>query len=102
MASIQVPSEYVDLACNWYSGQSDMLYAIASTGTIGTGDYRPWNDDENRPMTDGEWMDLLVSDSAYDLGKAISAATRMKHTDLPALQEFAEWLNGIEEITIKD
>jgi hypothetical protein len=101
MPAIQVPSEYIDLASQWYSGQDDMLYAIASTGTIGTGTHRPWNDDENRYMTDGEWLDLLISDSSYDLGKAVSAADRMKHPDMPLLVEFSEWINGIEQTAIK-
>lgn len=77
--TIKVPSEYVELASQWYSGQGDMLYAIASTGTIATGTIRPWNDDENRYMDDAEWIHSLVSSAECDIRYALNSANKQKH-----------------------
>lgn len=54
--AIEFDSEELEAASSWHSGQTCMLYAIASTGTLKRGTRRPMHPDEDRPMTDAEWF----------------------------------------------
>ena len=53
---LALPPECIQLATDWHDGQSSMLYAVASTGSLSRGSVRPTTDDPPRPMTDYEWM----------------------------------------------
>lgn len=64
---LAMPPECIQVATDWHSGQGSMLYAIASTGEIRRGTDRPrTDDDENRPMTDHEWMLHLIECAASE------------------------------------
>ena len=54
LKEIRIPDEYLAFASQWYSGQDDMMYALASTGDIGLGSIRP-RDDDGAPMSDHAW-----------------------------------------------
>lgn len=96
---IQIPSEFVELAAQWYDGQDDMLYAVASAGNLVTGTIRPWNDESERYCTDDEWYASLYSSLAHDLRYSIRAASRggREHEDLPQLRAFLAWVDKTEE-----
>ena len=74
---IEFDGAELDAASHWYGGQGSMLYAITSTGHLARGTHRPWNPDEDRPMTDDEWLASLARSLAGEAeGDADSAAER--------------------------
>lgn len=89
--SIQIPSEYVDLASQWYGGQGCILYAVASTGNLTTGTQRPFNDDDE-PASDQEWYVSLWDELDCGLSRLLRSI-KPDHEDydtLKAFQEYAE------------
>lgn len=85
---LEIPAEFVALAADWYSGQSDMLYAVASTGGLTMGTLRPYSFDRGRPYTDEEWHWGLWWDLASDVGYAVRAAEGSDHPAVEALKRF--------------
>jgi hypothetical protein len=89
-----IPPEFTQLASVWHDGQDSLLYAVASTGdlTRGDEDFRPWDDDENRPMTDNEWQAHLW----FMLFCELANVCRMnpKHPDHGLLVEFRDFAMG--------
>lgn len=59
---IEFPPEAIQAATNWHGGQSSRLYALSSNGSLETGTERPRHYDEDRPMTDLEWLKDLADD----------------------------------------
>lgn len=51
--TLELEPEEIDAATSWHGGQSSMLYAVASTGSLSRGTIRPMGDDD-QPMTDDE------------------------------------------------
>lgn len=89
MLAVQVPHEYVELCESWHSGQSDLLYAISSTGNLTIGNRRPLGCD-----TDEKWHLSLFEDLTCDIGYAVRTAAKASpngHGDLEQLKEFQTW-----------
>lgn len=101
--SIQVPSEFVALASEWYCGSGSMLYAIASTGNLTIGQYRPRNMDTGLPMTDLEWYSSLYFELSCELGQCLGGLRKYIDPSSPnpfldkdvdsynQLMEFEKW-----------
>lgn len=90
--SIVIADEFSDFARDWYSGQSDMLYAIASTGGLTLGNRRPRDCD-----TDEQWYLQLWYDLDCDLRSCIRAmdnhpSVESKHDRLLA-DHFADFVS---------
>jgi|GEM_PF-3392201 len=85
---VDLTSEQLQLASNWHSGQSDMLYAVSSSGGLYLGEKAPWNDDADRPMTDREWYVHLWDCLSCDVMQAARLAEKSQHEDAAALREF--------------
>ena len=60
MDSIEFSHHELSVAEQWHGGQTSMLYAITSTGSLKRGTNRPRNDD-GTPMSDAEWLIRLAS-----------------------------------------
>ncbi len=65
---LEMPAHLSEVAQHWHSGQSSMLYAVASTGAVKRGSVRPQGDE--RPMTDAEWMLSLLDEAANEFRDA--------------------------------
>jgi len=81
---IEFDGAELDAASHWYGGQGSMLYAITSTGHLARGTWhlargtrRPWNPDEDRPMTDDEWLASLARDLAVEAENAVQRINEM-------------------------
>lgn len=102
--SIQVPKEFVDLAGEYYAGQADMLYAVASTGNLTTGTNRPIDngqfDNDREPMTDQQWYLHLFYKLVWSIKDCIQAIA--ENPDIKPdmrLQDFARWTEArIQEL----
>lgn len=95
--SIQIPEEFIDLCNPWHSGQDSMMYAIASTGNLTTGEVRPYDAFDDRHYTDEEWyVNLFVSleIEIYQLLKLNSSTVDEQRADL---EEFQKWVENIVE-----
>lgn len=90
LLDVDIPDEFLMLACDWYSGMGDMLYALASTGDLSPGTQRPWHPDDDRPMTDHEWHVHLWSCLSVDVMHARMAAEKIGHEDAEALARFED------------
>jgi hypothetical protein len=96
--SIVIPGEFVDIASQWYSGQSDLLYAVASTGNLTTGSRCPitdYTDDDDR---DQKWYLTLWRDLSVDVGYARRAAAKgcngeSDKEDHDILEAFEDWVD---------
>ena len=75
--SIEFDSEALEAAEHWHGGQSSMLYAIVSTGSLSRGTIRPQSYDEDRPMTDDEWIADLASDLSCEAERCLRDARKM-------------------------
>lgn len=96
---IEIPGEYVGLCRDWYCGIDDMLYAIASTGNLTTGNRRPTGCE-----TDEQWYLQLYRDLEADIVSAERDARynaddyKRDYTDesyadvILKLKEFREWV----------
>ena len=91
--SIQIPEEFVALACHWYSGV-DMLYAVASTGNLTLGNRRPYNDDEGRYCTDQEWYRSIWSELSCDISYCLRLMPA-DHEDHEEMTRFAEFVSDV-------
>jgi hypothetical protein len=92
--SIHIPFEYIRIASYWHSGQDDMLYAVASTGSLTTGSRRPY--DDGRPYTDEEWYWSLWADLAASLRRAVHACVASGDEN-ECLNEFLEFAEKVSE-----
>ena len=91
--SITIPAQYIKLCEQWHSGQSSTMYAISSTGNLTLGDIKPWNQDEDRAMTDDEhylylWQCL---DSEVHAARKIAK----KFSDAAKLTKFQVYVDSI-------
>lgn len=101
--TIEVPSEFVSLAYDWYDGSGSRLYAIASTGNLTRGTIRPLEDagywDESpkvwrtayRQMTDLEWYRSLFSQLSSEVGRLATYCAEQGHEDSEAMSRFEQW-----------
>lgn len=87
---LEMPPHFVAVAESWHSGQSSMLYAVASTGAVRRGSIRPYED--GKPMTDYEWMLYLLLDAAGEFGHAATLADREHPSDAETLREAEAWI----------
>lgn len=83
---IEIPSEYVELACGWYWGSGSMLYAIASTGNLILGSIRPYD-------TDDECLLSLYR----QLSAELSEISKLNSEDEDQLIEFEKWVDDLIE-----
>ncbi len=102
--SIVIPDRFVTLCCDWYGGQSCLLYAVSSTGGLTTGTRLPYGCD-----TDEQWYLSIWRDLAADVWVAVCAAKSGCNAcddggdgdghdvDYPALVEFEAWVDSIVE-----
>jgi hypothetical protein len=67
---IEIPDEFLDVAGRWYSGQSDLLYAVSSSGGLTRGTIRPYG-----CATDAQWYLQLWRELSCDVGAAHGAAS---------------------------
>lgn len=88
LIEIEIPSEYLDLASDWHSGQDDLLYALSSTGDLTLGSRRPYSANADRSLTDQEWHVYLWGLLGCDVRRAAKAAAKMGHDDVLTLREF--------------
>lgn len=86
--SISIPCEYASLCGEWYSGQNDLLYAIASTGGLTLGNRRP-----SGCATDEQWYLTLWRELSVDVWRAVRSAKG--HSDYATLTRFGGWVDGI-------
>jgi len=70
---IEFDADEIQAASTWHGGQASMLYAIASTGDLSRGTSRPQADDD-RPMTDHEWLADLAGRLADEAEMAAASA----------------------------
>ena len=78
---IEFDSEALRAAEHWHDGQSSMLYAIASTGSLARGTIRPRSYDADRPMSDVEWIGYLVDNLEGETETAIERCMEMDAGD---------------------
>lgn len=78
-------SEYAHLCSEWHSGQSSMMYAVASTGGLSLGRYKPIDVD-----TDKEWMLRLLSGLLVEIKNCVKICQDNSEyaQDLPNFAEF--------------
>lgn len=102
--SIDFDHEELQAAEHWYGGLSCKLYAIVSTGALSRGTIRPKHADEDRPMTDTEWMISIAEDLESDASGAADSAEKMlatldpddEESDPEELQADVDGLRSIE------
>lgn len=70
MKALIFDREEQEVACSWHGGQSSMLYAVCSTGTLALGSRRP------RGMSDEEWFESLAEDLATEAEQAADEARK--------------------------
>ena len=95
--SIQVPEEFIDLCNPWHSGQDSMMYAIASTGNLTTGDVRPYDAYEDRHYTDEEWYVNLFVQLEVEICQLLKLSSPAVDDQRYELTEFQKWTEGIIE-----
>jgi hypothetical protein len=93
--SIVIPARFVAACEGWYSGISDKLYAVCSTGNLTTGTIRPACCD-----CDEKWYFTIWLDLSTDIGLAARAASRGLNgpsdaVDCAVLSEFEAWADCI-------
>jgi len=91
---IRIPGHFVQFAAEWYDGQADILYAIASTGNLETGNRRPY-DEDGLPMTDAAWGAYLLSDLTGQLAHLLRTVPQT-HPDYYTLLDFSRWAEATE------
>lgn len=94
--SIAIPAEYLELCSQWYCGQNDMLYAVASTGGLTLGSIRPPGCETDEKWYLTIWQNFAV-DVMYATRMAEGNGNRPPHDDLPALRRMEEWADSIVE-----
>lgn len=90
--SVEIPDRHLRLAEQWYSGQSDMLYAVASTGGLTLGNRQPLE-----AVSDEHWYWILWRDLGADIAHARRLAERDGHDDLQGLRDFEAFADGIAD-----
>lgn len=91
-----MPHKFVRLSSEWYSGQYDLLYAIASSGGLKRGTIRPINDDTGLPCNNLEWKLQLYLELHSDIRAPMRLLERQPDSKnsqkwLPRFQKFLEW-----------
>jgi len=97
MAVYEPTDDELQLANNWHSGQSSMLYAIASTGALTRGTRRPSTDDGDgpRPMTDEEWSEDLLWMLTKEVREIVTMAEAQGESEDAMIA--SEWYDKLEE-----
>ena len=100
--SIVIPERFVNLCGQWHGSMGDLLYAVASTGNLTTGDRRPMGCDSEE-----EWYLVLWERLTNDVGHAAHCAKRGHNAadlggdgsghdrDYPLLVEFETYADEI-------
>ena len=91
-----MPHKFFKLSSQWYCGQSDTLYAIASTGGLKRGTIRPLHEDTGMPCNNLEWKLQLYLDLRYDIRYTMRQLEKQPNSKnsqkwLPRFQKFLEW-----------
>lgn len=94
--SVVIPAEFVELAEQWYDGSGSMMYAIASTGGLRTGDRRPL-DEDGSPMPNGQWYWSLWTSLASELRYLLRSTFVMNDENRRELTSFREWAESIAD-----
>ena len=76
MFEIDFDDEELKTAEHWHGGQSSMLYAVCSTGSLSLGTRRPQHPDEDRPMTDAEWFARIAWDLSAEAEECVDSARK--------------------------
>jgi hypothetical protein len=82
------------LAAAWHGGQSSMMYAVASTGTMALGTIRPqiwYNNKEYGPASDAEWKAMLIENLIHEL-RCIAGHWAEEPVDAAIAEEWADSL----------
>jgi len=91
----QIPSEFVRLCIHWHDGQDSIMYGVASSGRLPNRTLRPWNSDENRPMTNREWEQSLWNDLGVDIRYCLHAIRKCGgHEDREAFERFESFVES--------
>ncbi len=102
---IEFEIDAIDAAEHWHGGQSSMFYALSSTGALSTGTMRPNSYDEDRPMTDSEWISYLADKLEDEAEDAIKDCRKMLRSCEPSERDdYDADLDGLQSIldTIKE
>lgn len=88
---VEFPAEHLETCADWHSGQSCMLYAVASTGNVSLGTIRPRDDDGNS-LTDRQWQVRLWGELSCDAWAALRNLDKLdpERDRLESLESFAE------------
>lgn len=96
---IEFDSDAIVAAEHWHGGQSSMLYALCSTGTLARGTIRPQSYDHDGPMTDEEWIDSLAGDLMMEAERTIKDCVQMLlSADDDELDDLQNDLDGLHSI----
>lgn len=90
---ITIPKQYVKLCSDWHSGQSSMMYAISSIGDLQLGTIRPRHQDEDRFMTDEEWLIQLWEELELEIRDARKVCK--KFSDSAKLVKFQLYVKSV-------
>ena len=91
-----MPHKFIRLSSQWYCGQSDTFYAIASSGGLKRGTIRPLNDDTGMPCNNLEWKLQLYLGLRSDIRAPMRQLERQPDSKLSQkwlsrFQEFLDW-----------
>ena len=89
---LKIPPEYIDLCNHWYSGQGDMMYAVASTGSLSLGSICPVYDYDDKADRDLKWYYTLC----LDLSTSILHARRSAENALRRAEQRAHDLTDCD------
>jgi hypothetical protein len=102
MWKLELDAEEINAATSWHGGQSSMLYAVSSTGSLSLGTHRRVKASGD-PMTDAEWFaDLCWELSAEAEESADEAAKQLaEECDTSEREELEEQENALRSMTHK-
>ena len=89
---VEIPSEYVQLASEWYDGSGSMLYAITSTGGLTLGSRRPLDCE-----TDQEWQLRLFCCLSSELSSLRRMLKDKSLSDYLQIESFEDWTDATLE-----
>ena len=84
MKILRIPPKFVKLCGEWHNGQSSMMYAVSSTGSLSLGTIKPIDCD-----TEEEWFRYLLDSLSKEVELCIVSCGG---EDIQALNEFADFL----------
>ena len=91
-----MPHKFVRLSSEWYSGQSDLLYAVSSSGGLKRGTIRPMNEDTGKPCNNLEWKLQLYLGLRSDIRAPMRQLEKQPDSKdsekyIPRFKQFLEW-----------